>query len=141
MVSLSEVNNIPSSNFKSFIRLKFIPWLILIFFVISFTITTAYDLGTIDGRKYATEKVARVRVILNEPLINDIKRTTLSIGVNNNLYVYDGLYLLLHNDKNYFLYAGINEQCEPERVYVIQDDRVHSIEYIATAPIKPNCEP
>ena len=120
---------------------RFLGWVLLIFLIVSFMLTTAYDVGTIDGRSFATGKSMKIRLILTKPLITDIPYNINNINTDSKIYIYDRLYLLLHNDKNYFVFQGLNQQCEPSHVYVIQDDQVQSVEYIDDKPLNPNCTP
>jgi len=111
------------------------------YLLIAFLISSAYDYGTIDGRFFVTEKALKARFLLSGPLLVGIPSIEQKLGTNTIASRYDDLYVLLNNDHHYFVFKFIDSQCEPEKVYVIKEENVLSIEYMSSVPLKTDCIP
>jgi hypothetical protein len=89
----------------------------------------AYNRGSRSGQDYASQRSAKVRVILTAPLLIGAPATIESSVDGNELVDYEDFYLMMITDGRYFLFREFTPNCQPTQIYVVKEADVRSISF------------
>lgn len=100
--------------------------------------------GKRDAHNFITRNIMHVTLTISEPLAgysSTVLPTTVRVGTDL-LYSYTDMYFLTHNDGRYFLFDNIDPvTCSPAHVYVVKEEYLRSIQYVAARPLAASCQP
>lgn len=122
---------------------------IVIIFVIPLLITLGFqqmatEVGTEVGRKIVTEEGLKLDLVSDTPLHLGSSKTVLTTTISDteSLFYYQDLRLLTFNNGRYFVFNRLDSAtCQPESVYVVDEDQLVQVR-IETAPaLLPECTP
>lgn len=106
-----------------------VPVLVLLFFILWFLSAFAYEQGETVGKDFVARHALNTKMTLDGPLIdNSFSKGSIEAG-GKSIYFYQGLRLLLHNNKRYYFFSDVGIDGRPQEVYVVPEDHVQSISY------------
>lgn len=106
-----------------------VPVVVLLFLMLGFLSTYAYEKGESVGKDFVARIALHAKMTLDGPLIdNSFSKGSFDAG-GKSLHFYQGLRLLLHNNKRYYFFSDVGVDGRPQEVYVVPEDHVQSISY------------
>lgn len=115
-------------------------YILLGFSIIFAMITNSSGLGKRAANKLLTQEAMNVKILSSEPIFHNttiISSTSYFSGTA--VYSYESLYLITYNSEKYFLFQKLDENCQPEQVYVIEDAELLHVEYTQNTTQRPAC--
>lgn len=99
----------------------------------------AQYVGKTAGYTVFSKTMWQVRLSAEKPLLLDVLAVATPGTSGNEVFVYDQLYLLTFNAGRYFLFQTVNAECQPEKVYVVQEAQLRTVDYTFAPPARPTC--
>lgn len=118
--------------------LTYVSYILLGFSIIITMITNASIAGKRASNRLLTYDAMKIKILSSEPIFYD---TTIISSTSHfsdtSIYIYEGLHLITYNSEKYFLFQKLDENCQPEQVYVIEDAELLHVEYTRNTTQRP----